>query len=278
MADDVLTLREAADVLGVHYMTAYRYVRIGQLDAVKVGGEWRITTAALDAFRSGASPAPVRPGARAPWAERLESRLIDGDSVGAWAVIDKAMGSGLAIDRVYLDVISPALVGIGERWSNGELDIAIEHRASNMVMRIIGRLGTQVARRGRRRGVLVVASPAGELHSLPLAILGDLLRLEGWEVSDLGPDLPPDALVRRLHATPDVVAVGLSASAAGNLGSLVASCSAVRAAFPDLFVVLGGGAVHGAPHALELGGHGWAASGAEMSALVSDHLAGRHDT
>ena len=32
------TLQEAADELGVHYMTAYRYVRLGLLDAAKVGG------------------------------------------------------------------------------------------------------------------------------------------------------------------------------------------------------------------------------------------------
>ena len=36
MTDGVLTLQEAADELGVHYMTAYRYVRLGQLQAHKV--------------------------------------------------------------------------------------------------------------------------------------------------------------------------------------------------------------------------------------------------
>ena len=35
---DDLTLHEAADVLGVHYMTAYRYVRLGLLPAAKAGG------------------------------------------------------------------------------------------------------------------------------------------------------------------------------------------------------------------------------------------------
>ena len=34
-----LTLHEAAELLGVHYMTAYRYVRLGVLPAVKVGAK-----------------------------------------------------------------------------------------------------------------------------------------------------------------------------------------------------------------------------------------------
>ena len=41
MADDVLTLHEAAEELGVHYMSAYRYVRLGLLDATKRGGVWK---------------------------------------------------------------------------------------------------------------------------------------------------------------------------------------------------------------------------------------------
>lgn len=35
-------LRDAAERLGVHYMTAYRYVRLGVLPAEKVGGEWQV--------------------------------------------------------------------------------------------------------------------------------------------------------------------------------------------------------------------------------------------
>ncbi|MDA8269090.1 MAG: helix-turn-helix domain-containing protein [Actinomycetota bacterium] len=35
---DVIGLQQAADRLGVHYMTVYRYVRTGRLPATKVGG------------------------------------------------------------------------------------------------------------------------------------------------------------------------------------------------------------------------------------------------
>ena len=37
-----MTLQEAADQLGVHYMTAYRYIRQGRLPATREGAEWRI--------------------------------------------------------------------------------------------------------------------------------------------------------------------------------------------------------------------------------------------
>ena len=95
------TLQEAADELGVHYMTAYRYVRLGLLDAAKVGGAWQVTSSALDDFRDGSAAGPVKAGADAPWAARLEARLVDGDAQGAWGVVEAAMTSGADVRSVY---------------------------------------------------------------------------------------------------------------------------------------------------------------------------------
>ena len=42
MSADRITLREAAQRLGVHYMTVYRYVRTGRLPASRAGVQWLI--------------------------------------------------------------------------------------------------------------------------------------------------------------------------------------------------------------------------------------------
>ena len=56
MAEAALTLSEAAVRLGVHYMTAYRYVRLGLLPAQKAGGGWRVQKRAVEMFRRGSDP------------------------------------------------------------------------------------------------------------------------------------------------------------------------------------------------------------------------------
>src|SRR4029077_16129609 len=72
----------------------------------------------------------------------------------------------------------------------GELTIADEHRATAIALRLVGRLGPRFARRGRKRGTVVVGAPAGEQHALPSAILADLLRGVGFEVLDMGANTP----------------------------------------------------------------------------------------
>jgi excisionase family DNA binding protein len=269
VAEIELTLHEAADVLGVHYMTAYRYVRLGLLDAVKVGGTWRVAQADIEAFRSGAAiagavgVAPVVAGSRrrAPWAERLEQRLTAGDAQGAWGVVEAALAAGADLEEIYLEVLSPAMTSIGARWAKGELDIAVEHRASGIAMRLIGRLGPRFARRGRTRGVVVVGAPPGERHSLPIAILADLVRQAGWEVSDLGADVPTASLAHVIVTSGEVVAVGLSVSGDDHLDAAQQAVAAVREAAPLVHVVLGGMAITGRDHALALGAHDFAADG-----------------
>lgn len=273
MADPVLTLHEAAERLGVHYMTAYRYVRLGQLDAVKVGGTWQVTTDALDAFRDerdGAQPARLR---SVPWSDRLESRLLAGDAAGAWGVVESALAGGASVGDIYVEVLAPALHSIGDRWAAGEIDIAIEHRASGITSRLIGRLGSRCVRRGRSRGSILLGSPAGERHSLVVSMLADLVRLEGWDVSDLGADTPSSSFVLTARSIDDLVAVGISVTSRGSLPAAAETCALLRAGEVSVPVLVGGQAVEGDAHARALGADGYAADAASMVKLL-DELAG----
>jgi excisionase family DNA binding protein len=273
VTDEVLTLQQAADELGVHYMTAYRYVRLGQLDAHKVGGGWRVTTEALDRFRAGRrtdEPARLR---SVPWHERLEARLLAGDAAGAWGVLEASMAAGTDVADVYVDVLSPALAAIGDRWEAGEIDVAIEHRASGIASRLVGRLGSRCVRRGRSRGTILLGAPAGERHGLVVAILADLVRLQGWDVSDLGADTPRSSFVLAAQTTDDLVAVGISVTDPQNLDEAAATCAALREAGLAVPILLGGQAVRDADHATKMGADAFA-SGIDDVVSVLEALGG----
>ncbi len=223
----------------------------------------------MEAFRDERSDEPARHRS-APWHDRLESRLVAGDAAGAWGVIESAMAGGASVDSIYLDVLSPALRSIGDQWAAGEIDVAIEHRASGIAGRLIGRLGSRCVRRGRSRGTVVLGSPAGERHSLVVAMLGDLLRLERYSVSDLGADTPPSSFVLAASTTDDLVAIGLSVTHADHLESCAATCEALRATGLSAPVIVGGQAIRDREHALSLGADAYAADAAGMVAVLEE--------
>jgi MerR family transcriptional regulator, light-induced transcriptional regulator len=267
-----VTLQEAAEFLGVHYMTAYRYVRLGTLQAHKSGNVWRVRREDLDMFRAAVPAAGVaRPPA--PWAERLESRLVAGDGGGAWGVVEAALASGGDPRSIYLDVITPAMVSIGERWEKGELDIAVEHRASGVAYRLVGRLGPRFTRRGRTLGTVLVGAPAGEHHALPVSMAADLIRLEGYEVSDLGADTPPASFATAAAGLDRLVAVGISVTSPMNLGSARDTIVLLRDQLNNVPIMIGGSAVQSDDMRLDLGADLWVRDPAELPVYLAQAMA-----
>jgi excisionase family DNA binding protein len=255
----LITLHDAADRLGVHYMTAYRYVRTGRLAAVKDGAQWRVDPADLRALLASQVQDEVvgdgpgahdahddggRGGRRRRAAEqrrRLEHRLLAGDEAGAWTLLETAMTAGYDPEELHLDLLAPALTSIGDGWAAGRLTVADEHRASSVALRLVGRLGPRFVRRGRKRGTVVLGAAPGDAHGLPVAIAADLLRGHGHAVIDLGADVPAQSFVDAALGAERLVAVGIAATTAGNERAVVDAVAALRAAVACP-VVVGGSA------------------------------------
>lgn len=63
MSEEHLSIRQAAERLGVAYRTVYRWIRTGKLEAVQPNGEhgsWRVPASAL-AARKNDPPDPAAP-------------------------------------------------------------------------------------------------------------------------------------------------------------------------------------------------------------------------
>lgn len=242
MAENTITLTEAARRLDVHYMTAYRYVRTGRLPATKVGGEWRVSPADLASVGDAVAPTPARSTRRADHTGRLVKRLLVGDEAGAWTIVETALANGADPADIHLEVLAPALATIGEEWAAGRVTVAEEHRATVVTQRIIGRLGPLFARPGRRRGTIVIGAPQDDHHSMPSAMAADLLRAHGLEVIDLGANTPADTFVEVLTGIDDLVAVGICVTSSGNDAVIASTIERIHAA-TERPVILGGGAI-----------------------------------
>ncbi len=273
-----VSLVEAAAELGVHYMTAYRYVRTGRLAAELDGHEWRVRLDDLESFRS-PRQTPVRsaPQGRAP---RLVDRLIAGDETGAWRIIEDALAGGSSPTDIHLDLLAPALRRVGEGWRVGRVSVADEHRASATARRLVARLGPQFSRPGRKRGTIVVGAVAGEWHDIPAALVADQLRGAGYAVVELGANTPATSFAETAQQE-HPVAVLISVTTPGLDGAVRDATDAVRAT--GVPVVVGGSAVTSARVARSLGSDEWAGRDArDVVALVErlrqDHASRRRST
>ena len=193
-----MDLREAAGALGVHYQTAYGWVRQGVLPAHKVGRGYAVSdddVAALAARRRlGQEPArPIRVRDWAAQAHGLYKAIVQGEETVARHRLDRLAG-GVSLIDLCEHVIAPALRRVGDGWAAGHVSIAQEHRASAICERLLATHARQPA--GRPRGTAVVATPPGERHSLPALMAAACLREDRWLVHHLASDLPVDEVTQ----------------------------------------------------------------------------------
>jgi methanogenic corrinoid protein MtbC1 len=135
----------------------------------------------------------------APKVARLElaHALERLDEPSAQAVFDRLLAAA-TVEVVLTQVILPYLRELGEGWERGEISVAQEHFASNVIRgRLLG------LARGWGRGVGPVALLAclpGEHHDLGLIAFGLALRSLGWRIAYLGADTPLETLERTAEA------------------------------------------------------------------------------
>lgn len=194
---DQLELQAAADQLGVHYQTAYRWVRSGRLAARMVGGRYVVARTAIEEFARSRqiphSPPPPKTTRLDHAADRMHAALVEGDEPTATKLATRLRDEGAPIVDLMHQVLVPPLHRIGQQWQDGELTISVEHRASAIVERLLGEVAPNP--RGRRRGNVAVAALSGDQHSLPTTMATVALRSDNWHVHHLGADLPPDQFV-----------------------------------------------------------------------------------
>jgi len=282
--EDTVSLPEAAKLLGVHYMTAYRYVRTGRLEASSVGGVWLVERRAIERFvrlpapKATTSPAGTRDAQRhAGNAETMERRLVEGDLEGAFSICETALGSWARPSDLYTELFVPALRLIGDRWERGELTVADEHRAVGVATRIVGRLGPSFARPGRRRGSVVIGAPSGDAHALPVAFVSDLLRAAGFGVVDLGANTPASAFVDAARRADRLCSVAIGSTLRGNDDELTTTIAALHAEVPGVPVVVGGAGVPTDGLSRELGADHWSGPDGRTLVALLETLATRGD-
>jgi MerR family transcriptional regulator, light-induced transcriptional regulator len=195
---------------------------------------------------------------------RVEARAGDGSPVGAmFAAVrefDRERLEALVSQQLSLrgltafarEVVLPLAELVGDAWAVGQLPVAAEHLASEVVVHAL-KTGL---RSGRSGGPLLLAGclPT-ERHEW--GVLATLVSLQerGWRVQYLGADLPVEEMVETSwKLVPD--AVGLSASAPALVRAALPALAALPPRLPpDAIAVLGGAGVE--PFARQLEGYGY---------------------
>ena len=170
------------------------WVRMRQQDGVRAGSAIRALDQANRAAMVAEALAAPPPAAEEPaaaltaWQSPLLEALRVCDAERAVQALQSATAEHTPED-VVTGVIGPVLAAIGEAWSEGRVDVATEHFASNLLRHSLLQWMRDAEPPFQVRPIVLACAPE-ELHEGGLLMLGVLLRRLGWPLVYLGQSLP----------------------------------------------------------------------------------------
>ena len=236
------------------------------------------------ADRVPASTALAQAAKAVPAASAAEAELT-----GPYAALMKAVEKGLKGDaaahtrallaekqplEVVDEALIPALDIVGAKYEKGTLFLPQLLQAASAAQSAFEEIKTAIAQKGEgsaSKGRIVLATVKGDVHDIGKNIVRVILENYGFEVLDLGRDVPLETVVDTVREK-DVHLVGLSALMTTTLKSMEETIAALHAAKLDCKIMVGGAVL--TPEYAEKIGADWYAKDAKRSADIAKEFFG----
>jgi 5-methyltetrahydrofolate--homocysteine methyltransferase len=194
----------------------------------------------------GLTAAPALPqgkGAECGIREQLTAAIIEGDSEGILPLVEKALAEGLSTLEISNEGLLPGLEEVGRRFGNNQIFLPQVMLSSETMQAAFARLKKELGGLGTvSLGKILMATVEGDIHDIGKNIVCTLLENHGFEVVDLGKNVPAARIVEQARAL-EVDAVGLSALMTTTLAQMETTIALLRQAGVTVFTMVGGAVV-----------------------------------
>ena len=225
-------------------------------------------------------------------AQTVPAASASGESAeltGPYALLMKAVEKGLKGDaaaqtkallaekqplEVVDEALIPALDIVGAKYEKGTLFLPQLLQAASAAQSAFEEIKNVIAQKGEgsaSKGRIVLATVKGDVHDIGKNIVKVILENYGFEVIDLGRDVPVETVVNTVREK-NVHLVGLSALMTTTLKSMEETIAALHEAGLDCKIMVGGAVL--TPEYAEKIGADWYAKDAKRSADIAKEFFG----
>jgi len=173
----------------------------------------------------------------------LREAIIRGDAAAAVSETRKLLDQSVKPVDIISDGVTPAMAVVGRLFENGECfvpELLMAARATKDIFQILRPLLAETNARPRAR--VILGTVRGDLHDIGKNLVAAMLEGGGFEVTDLGVDVPPERFIAAQKEKQAHI-VGLSALLTSTLPAMKAVIEAFGAAgIRDQVKIMVGGA------------------------------------
>jgi 5-methyltetrahydrofolate--homocysteine methyltransferase len=204
-----------------------------------------------------------------PVLEGIQQSVIDGEMEVTGTLVQQALDEGLAPHDILNQGLTPAMAEVGELFERQEYfipEMMISARAMQAGLNVLRPLlaNSDV----KPVGKVVLGTVTGDLHDIGKNMVGMLMEGAGFEVEDLGVNVPAEQFVEAAKGSPQLI--GMSALLTTTMGEMRKVIDAIsEAGLRDDVKIIVGGAPVTADFAEQIGADGFAADAASAARLAT---------
>jgi 5-methyltetrahydrofolate--homocysteine methyltransferase len=206
----------------------------------------------------------------------ISESLIIGEDERAGELTQRAIDEGLPPKQILDDGLIAGMDVVGQRFRDHEIYLPDVLLAAKAMYAGMDKLKPLLVKEGiPSRGKVVLGSVKGDLHDIGKNLVGIMLKGAGFEVIDLGNDVPPEKFVQTARDE-DARVIGMSALLTTTMPAMKEVIGLVKqqGLTGQLKTIIGGAPVSAA-FAAEIGAdaHGYDAANAveRVKALLSEN-------
>jgi 5-methyltetrahydrofolate--homocysteine methyltransferase len=206
--------------------------------------------------------------------EELRQAVIDGQAKVAVAKVTQGLEEGHSAETLLQDGLIEAMKEVGRLFEEGEIfvpEMLVAARAMNASITVLK--PHLIADEVRSSGTVAIGTVQGDLHDIGKNLVAMMLEGSGFEVNDLGTDVPPESFIDAVRSGADVLA--MSALLTTTMTSMKEVVEAIsRAGLRDRVRIIVGGAPLTSAYASEIGADAYAPDASKAVRKVHELLAG----
>ncbi|MFX0029764.1 MAG: B12-binding domain-containing protein [Candidatus Hermodarchaeota archaeon] len=203
----------------------------------------------------------------------LRNRIVKGNSEGALDFIHKAIDANIDPKQILNKAIIHGAEEVGRKYEEDEYflgDMLLAADAMNECMDVIKPILTE--EKHKSAGKVLIGTPEGDIHDIGKRLVVALLQGQGFEVIDLGVDVPPEKFVKEaININPDII--GISGLLTMTISKMTETVVMLRKGGIKAKIVVGGG-ILSEESCQYIGANAWAKDGWEGVKTIKELMEG----
>jgi trimethylamine corrinoid protein len=131
--------------------------------------------------------------------KQARQAVMEGDEEAAEAMAHKVIAEGINPVEIINEGLSPAMTEVGDGFANEEIPLPGVLVAAEAMTKAIEIMEPHIAKEevAETLGTVVIGTVEGDIHDIGKRIVATMLKVYGFEVHDLGRDVPIDVFVEK---------------------------------------------------------------------------------